>query len=63
MDGGALASLAKLDRIVFRPEPGDLLVLNGSYIHAVRSPHGWGVRLLLNLFAGHVNASTIATWT
>ena len=54
-----------LDEVPFidvQIDPGDLVVLNGRYLHGVTS--GGGARLLLNLFAGLLDdLSTVVTWT
>jgi len=55
-------ALATFDRLVIRPEPGDLLILAGAFCHGVRSV-GPGLRLLLNHFGGFIAPDTFVTWS
>jgi hypothetical protein len=55
--------LAGFERIVIKPQEGDLLVLAGEFIHGVRGIKGAGVRLLLNHFGGFINEQTFVTWS
>ena len=56
-------ALAGYERLVIRPEPGDLLIIAGSFVHGVRGIRGAGFRLLLNHFAGFIDDETIITWS
>lgn len=41
---------------------GDLVVFNGSFLHAVRMGSGGGRRLVLNQFLGQVDDCTVVSW-
>ena len=42
---------------------GDMVVLDGTFVHAVQSTFGDEPRLLLNFFAGAIDERTVITWT
>lgn len=56
-------ALTGYDRLVIRPDPGDLLIIAGSLVHGVRGIRGKGFRLLLNHFAGFIDDQTFITWS
>lgn len=55
--------LAQFDRLIIKPQPGDLVIIAGSFVHGVRGVHGEGFRLLLNHFAGFMDEQTVITWS
>ena len=54
--------LAPFDKLVIKPDPGDLLILSGRFVHGVRGIEG-GVRILLNHFGGFIDPTTFVTWS
>jgi hypothetical protein len=55
--------LDRFDSLVIKPEPGDLLILSGRFVHGVRGVSGGGCRILLNHFGGFVDDTTFVTWS
>jgi hypothetical protein len=55
--------LEPFDSLLVEPEPGDLVILSGRYIHGVTGIGGNTPRILLNHFGGFINPKTFVTWS
>lgn len=55
--------LEPFDSLLVEPEPGDLVILSGRYIHGVTGIGGHTPRILLNHFGGFIDPKTFVTWS
>jgi hypothetical protein len=55
--------LSELPRLTITPEPGDLVILSGRFIHGVTGIQGKTPRILLNQFGGFIDPTTFVTWS
>jgi len=51
------------EQLTVYPEPGDLVILSGRFIHGVTGIGGSTPRILLNHFGGFVDRKTFVTWS
>jgi hypothetical protein len=55
--------LEPFDKLLIKPEMGDLLILSGRFVHGVRGVTGRGCRILLNHFGGFIDCANFVTWS
>jgi hypothetical protein len=55
--------LSEFSNVSVIPDPGDLVILSGRFIHGVTGIGGQNPRILLNHFGGFVNPTTFVTWS
>jgi hypothetical protein len=55
--------VSRFDKLVIKPELGDLLILSGRFVHGVRGVGAGGQRILLNHFGGFIDPTTFVRWS